>query len=330
MAFKGIKNEELKIKILAIKNLIFNSSFLIPFIKAETALTLFLMPAFPAAPPNAPPRRSALDQFSLRDRVIVITGATGVLGESLALAVAEAGAKVAVLGRDAGRAAARVAAIAAAGGTAMAVLADVLDPAQMQAACDEIVGAWGTVDGLVNAAGGNLPGATIAPEQDLFDDLSIAQTRSAVDLNLFGTVIPTTVFGRVMAARGRGSIVNVSSLAAQRPLTRVLGYTMAKKAVEAYTQWMAVELGLRYGGALRINAIAPGVFLTEQNRALLVQPDGAATDRARQFIAHTPFRRFGEPEELTGTLIYLLSDASRFVTGETVLVDGGFNAYSGV
>lgn len=283
----------------------------------------------PAAANGATPRRSSLDQFSLRDRVIVITGATGVLGESLSLAVAEAGAKVAVLGRDAGRAAARVAAIRAGGGTAMAVLADVLDEGQMQAACDEIVATWGTVDGLVNAAGGNLAGATVGPDQDLFD-LNIAQTRAAVDLNLFGTVIPTTVFGRVMAANGRGSIVNVSSLTAQRPLTRVLGYTMAKKAVEAYTQWMATELGLRYGGALRMNAIAPGVFLTEQNRSLLLHPDGSLTERAGKIIAATPFQRFGQPEELTGTLIYLLSDASRFVTGETVLVDGGFNAYSGV
>ncbi|MBC6700186.1 SDR family oxidoreductase [Hymenobacter sp. BT190] len=272
---------------------------------------------------------SALNQFSLHGKVIVITGATGVLGEALSLAVAEAGARVAILGRDAGRAAERVAAIEAVGGEALSVLADVLDKDQMQAACDEIMQAWGRIDGLVNAAGGNLPGATIAPDQDVFD-LSIEDTRRAVDLNLFGTVIPTTVFGRVMAEQGKGSIVNVSSLTAQRPLTRVLGYTMAKKAVEAYTQWMAVELGLRYGGGLRMNAIAPGVFLTEQNRALLVQPDGTPTDRARKFIAATPYQRFGQPEELTGTLIYLLSDASRFVTGETVMVDGGFNAYSGV
>lgn len=282
-----------------------------------------------AAPASTPRPASALDQFSLRGKVIVITGATGVLGEAMSLAVAEAGAKVVILGRDAGRAAERVAAITAAGGEAMSVLADVLDKDRMQAACDEILSAWGTIDGLVNAAGGNMPGATVGPDQNLFD-FSIEDTRRAVDLNLFGTVIPTTVFGRVMAAQGKGSIVNVSSLTAQRPLTRVLGYTMAKKAVEAYTQWMAVELGLRYGGGIRVNAMAPGVFLTDQNRALLVQPDGSHTDRARKFIAHTPFQRFGEAEELTGTLIYLLSDASRFVSGETILVDGGFNAYSGV
>ncbi len=272
---------------------------------------------------------SALSQFSLQDKVIIITGATGVLGAAMSLAVAEAGAKVVVMGRDAARAEARAAAIRAVGGEALVLLADVLDTAQLEAARDRILATWGRIDGLVNAAGGNLPGATVSPGQDLFD-VSIADTRHAVDLNLFGTIIPTTVFGRVMARQGRGAIVTISSLTAQRPLTRVLGYTLAKSSIEAYTQWMAVELGQRYGGNLRINAIAPGVFLTEQNRHLMLEADGALSARARKFMANTPFQRFGEPEELTGTLIYLLSDASRFVTGETVLVDGGFNAYSGV
>ncbi|WP_254244959.1 SDR family oxidoreductase [Hymenobacter sp. BRD67] len=251
------------------------------------------------------------------------------MGSALSLAVAEAGARVVVMGRDAARAEARAAAIRAVGGEALVILADVLDTAQLEAARDQILVTWGRIDGLVNAAGGNMPGATVGPTQDLFD-VSIADTRRAVDLNLFGTVLPTTVFGRVMAAQGTGAIVTISSLTAQRPLTRVLGYTLAKSAVEAYTQWMAVELGLRYGGGLRINAIAPGVFLTEQNRHLMLEADGSLTDRARKFITHTPFQRFGEAGELTGTLIYLLSDASKFVTGETVLVDGGFNAYSGV
>jgi len=270
-----------------------------------------------------------LKQFSLEGKVVVITGATGVLGASLSLAVAEAGAKVAILGRSAERAEVRAEAIRAGGGEALVILADVLDTKQMQDACEQIMATWGRVDGLVNAAGGNLPGATVAPEQDLFD-VCIDDTRRAVDLNLFGTIIPTTIFGRVMAAQGRGVIVNISSLTAQRPLTRVMGYTLAKKAIEGYTQWMASELGLRYGGNIRMNAIAPGVFLTEQNRDLLMHADGSHTDRARKFIDHTPYQRFGEPEELTGTLIYLLSDASRFVSGETVMVDGGFNAYSGV
>jgi NAD(P)-dependent dehydrogenase (short-subunit alcohol dehydrogenase family) len=272
---------------------------------------------------------SALNQFSLVGKVVIITGATGVLGAAMSVAVAEAGARVVVMGRDAERGEARAAAIRAVGGEALVILADVLDTAQLEAARDQILATWGRIDGLVNAAGGNMPGATVGPTQDVFD-VNIADTRRVVDLNLFGTVIPTTVFGRVMAAQGKGSIVNISSLTAQRPLTRVLGYTLAKKSIEAYTQWMAVELGQRYGGGLRMNAIAPGVFLTEQNRSLMLEADGALTDRARKFIANTPFQRFGEAEELTGTLIYLLSDASKFVTGETVLVDGGFNAYSGV
>lgn len=259
----------------------------------------------------------------------MMTGATGILGEAMSLAIGEAGAKVAILGRNQARADERVAAIKAAGGEAIAILGDVLDEEQMHAAKAKVLEAWGTIDGLVNAAGGNIPGATIMPDQNLFET-KIEDTKKAVDLNLFGTIIPTHVFGRVIAEKGKGAIVNISSLTAQRPLTRVLGYTMAKKAVEAYTQWMAVELALRYGDGVRVNAIAPGVFLTEQNRSLLLAADGSYTDRAQKFINNTPFRRLGNPEELTGTLIYLLSDASKFVNGETVLVDGGFNAFSGV
>ncbi|RDV13516.1 SDR family NAD(P)-dependent oxidoreductase [Pontibacter diazotrophicus] len=272
---------------------------------------------------------SGIEQFSLAGKVIVMTGATGILGEAMSLAIGQAGAKVAILGRNRERAEERVAAIEAAGGEAMAVLGDVLDEKEMQSAKEAILEAWGTIDGLVNAAGGNIPGATVMPDQNLFDT-KIEDTKKAVDLNLFGTIIPTQVFGRVIAEKGKGAIVNISSLTAQRPLTRVLGYTIAKKAVEAYTQWMAVELAQRYGDGVRVNAIAPGVFLTEQNRTLLLNADGGYTDRAQKFINNTPFRRLGNPEELTGTLIYLLSDASKFVSGETILVDGGFNAFSGV
>lgn len=265
----------------------------------------------------------------MKDKVVVITGATGVLGEAFALAVARAGAKVAVLGRNRERAMARVTAIESFGGEAIAVLGDVLDETAMVRAREEVLSTWGTVDGLVNAAGGNIPGATISPDQDLFA-AKIEDTRQAVDLNLFGTVIPTQVFGKVMAEKGKGSVVNISSITGQRPLTRVLGYTLAKTAIDAYTKWMAVELGLRYGDGIRVNSLAPGVFLTEQNRNLLLDKEGNYTDRAQKFVTNTPFQRLGNPEELTGTLIYLLSDASRFVTGETLLVDGGFSAFSGV
>ncbi len=272
---------------------------------------------------------NGLQQFSLSGKVVVITGATGVLGESFALATAAAGAKVAILGRNKERADARVAAIREAGGEAMAVLTDVLDEGAVKHAAQVIVDTWGTVDGLVNAAGGNIPGATIGPDQNLFD-ASIEDTKKAVDLNLFGTVIPTHIFGRIIAEKGKGSIVNISSLAAHQALTRVLGYTMAKSAIEGYTKWMAVELAQRYGDKVRVNAISPGVFLTEQNRTLLINEDGSYSDRAQRFVNGTAFGRLGNPEELTGTLVYLLSDASAFVSGESIMVDGGFKAWSGV
>lgn len=270
-----------------------------------------------------------LSQFSLQGKVIVITGATGVLGESMASATAAAGAKVAVLGRSAERAAQRVAAIEKQGGEAMSILADVLNEEELLAAKDRILSTWGTIDGLVNAAGGNIPGATITPDQNIFD-VDIEATKQAVGLNVFGTVVPTKIFGRVIAEKGKGSIVNISSLAAQQALTRVMGYTMAKCAIEGYTKFMAVELAQRYGDRVRVNAMAPGVFLTEQNRTLLTNTDGSYTDRAQRFVNNTPYARLGSPEELTGTLIYLLSDASSFVTGETIMVDGGFNSWSGV
>ncbi len=174
-----------------------------------------------------------------------------------------------------------------------------------------------------------MPEAVISPDKDLFS-VRIADIKKVVDLNLYGTIIPTQIFGEVMAKNRKGVIINISSLTAQRPLTRVMGYTIAKTAVEGYTQWMAVELAQRYGDGIRVNAIAPGVFLTEQNKSLLLKPDGSYAARAQQFINHTPFGRLGDPGELTGTVIWLLSDASRFVNGTVTLVDGGFNAYSGV
>lgn len=269
------------------------------------------------------------NQFSLKGKVIVITGATGILGASFSVDLAKAGAKVVVMGRNEERARKRVADIEKEGGEAFYILADVLDEDQMTQAKEEILEKYGTINGLVNAAGGNIAGAIINPDHDLFD-ANIGDIRKAVDLNLYGTVIPSQIFGKVMAENGSGSIVNISSLAAQSAITRVLGYTLAKTAIEGYTKWMASELGLRYNGKIRMNGIAPGVFLTEQNRNLLLNSDGSYSDRTQKFLNKTPFKRLGNPEELTGTLIYLLSDASGFVTGETILVDGGFNAFSGV
>ncbi|MFD2742769.1 MULTISPECIES: SDR family oxidoreductase [Sphingobacterium] len=272
---------------------------------------------------------SILDKFSLAGKVIVVTGATGVLGKSFVSALAQAGAKVVIIGRNEARATERVALVKSFGAEGMMIVADVLDEKSMQHAKDAILEQWDTIDGLVNAAGGNIPGATIGPDQDIFE-ANIQDTLKAVELNLFGTIIPTHVFGKVMAAQGRGSIINIASLSSSQAISRVLGYTVAKNGVVGYTKWMASELALRYGDQLRVNAIAPGVFLTEQNRTLLTNADGSYTERAQKFVNGTPFSRLGDPDELNGTLVYLLSDASAFVNGETVYVDGGFNAWSGV
>lgn len=272
---------------------------------------------------------SILNSFSLKDKIIVVTGATGILGKSFVEALAEAGAKVAVLGRDELKAKERVAKIEELGAKGMYVTTDVLSEQALYQARDLILEKWGRIDGLVNAAGGNIPGATIGPDQDLFET-NIQDTIKAIELNLYGTIIPTHIFGKVIAESGKGSIINISSLAASRPLTRVLGYTVAKHGVDGYTKWMSTELALRYGDKVRVNAIAPGVFLTEQNRKLLLDENGNYAERAQKFINGTPYSRLGTPDELKGTLVYLLSDASAFVTGETIFVDGGFNSWCGV
>lgn len=270
-----------------------------------------------------------LSEFSLENKIIIITGGTGVLGGSFAKALSKAGAKVAILGRNKEKAAARVKAIKDEGGEAMALIADVLAEGQLHEAKEAVIEKWGKIDGLINAAGGNVPESVISPSQDLFS-VKIEDIKKAVDLNLYGTVIPTQIFGEEMAKNKKGTILNISSLAAQRPLTRVIGYSMAKSAIESYTKWMAIEMAQRYGDGLRVNALAPGVFLTVQNKDLLLNPDGSYAERTQKFITNTPYGRLGVPEELNGTVIWLMSDASKFVTGEVVLVDGGFNVYSGV
>lgn len=270
-----------------------------------------------------------LERFSLKGKVIVVTGGTGILGKAFVKGLAEAGAKICIIGRSQEKAAERVKLVETLGGDALAVVADVMDEHSIREAKERIVEKWGTIDGLVNAAGGNIPGATIAPEDSIFDN-KIGDTIKAIELNLFGTIIPTMIFGEVMAEKGTGSIINISSLAASRPITRVLGYTVAKHGVDGFTKWMATELALRYSNRIRVNAIAPGVFLTEQNRTLLTNEDGSYTERADKFVQNTPFQRLGDPSELEGTLVYLLSDASAFVSGETIFVDGGFNSWCGV
>ena len=267
--------------------------------------------------------------FSLKGQVAVVTGGTGVLGGVMARGLARAGAKVGVLGRRRDHAGAVVQDITAAGGEALALPADVLDRDQLVTACETVVAQWARIDVLVNAAGGNMPAATLAPGASFFD-LPVEGMDPVITLNLQGTLLPCQVFGEALARAGRGCIVNISSMAAARAMTRVVGYGIAKAGVENATRWLAVELARSFGGRLRVNAIAPGFFLGEQNRALLVNEDGSLTPRGQLVVDHTPAGRFGEPEELVSTLLWLCSPGASFVNGIVVPVDGGFSAFSGV
>ena len=266
--------------------------------------------------------------FSLHDKIIIVTGATGVLGESFVQGISDMGGKVALIGRNEQIGNEGVKHLTENGSEAIFVKADVLSKEDLIAAKDIVIKKWGRIDGLVNAAGGNVPEAVIGPDHDVFD-IDVDGLKKAFDLNLFGTILPVTVFGKVLQVSG-GSIVNISSMAAQSAITRVLGYSMAKAAIDNYTRWMCVETANRFGTKIRVNAIAPGFFITHQNRHLLTNPDGSFTSRGEAVIKNTPFKRFGNPDELIGALIWLLSDASAFVSGEVICVDGGFNVFSGV
>ena len=267
-----------------------------------------------------------MEEFSLKGKVIVVTGGTGILGDSFIKGIVKAGGAVGILGRNKDVANERADAINKAGGRAVALIADAMDESQLIDAKNKVLDTFGRIDGLVNGAGGNQPGATIGPDKTIFD-LNVEAFKQVVDLNLFGTVIPTMVFAKIMADQKQGNIINISSEAAIRPLTRVVGYAAAKAAVTNFTKYMAIELATKYGEGLRVNAFAPGFFISEQNRALLTNPDGSLTARGNTIVAHTPFGRFGEPEELLGTLHWLASDASKFVTGTLTVIDGGFDAF---
>lgn len=267
--------------------------------------------------------------FSLEGKSIVVTGATGVLGAGFIQAIADAGGNVGVLGRNEKVANERADAINAAGGQAVALIADVLNEESLIAARGKMLDKFGSIDGLVNAAGGNMPAGVIPPEADIFA-IDIDGLRQVLDLNLMGTILPTQIFGKSIAETGKGSIINISSMTSQRAITKVLGYSVGKTAIDGYTRWFANELANRYGDKIRMNSIAPGFFLTEQNRTLLTTEDGGFTPRGQAVLRQTPFKRFGSPEELSGALIWLLSDASQFVTGTNVNVDGGFIINTGV
>jgi len=267
--------------------------------------------------------------FSLKGKVVVVTGGTGVLGKSFVNGIADAGGTVVVLGRDMEKAINISNEIIARGGVSMPISADVLNEEEMVAAKEKILAAYGKIDGLVNAAGGNVPEGVLQNDADVFS-LNIEGMKKALILNVWGTVIPTQIFGGAMAQNGGGSIVNISSVSPKRALTKVLGYSMGKAAIDTYNQWFAVEMANRFGDKIRMNALMPGFFLTEQNRTLLTNTDGSLTERGNSIISKTPFKRFGHPDELIGALVYLLSDASKFVTGTQIGVDGGFSVFSGV
>ena len=265
--------------------------------------------------------------FDNTDYVVVITGGTGILGRCIAKYLALEGAKVIILGRkeEVGRKIADD--IVAAGGQCEFMKTDVMNQAVVEKNCSDILAKYGKVDTLLNAAGGNMPGATIGPEDNFFN-LKAEEFQTVLNLNLTGTVIPTQVFLKPMVKQGKGSVINFSSMAAFRPLTRVCGYAAAKAGISNFTAFMATECAKKFGEGIRVNAIAPGFFLTEQNRSLLTNPDGTYTKRGQDVIRQTPFGRMGEPEELCGTIHYLMSDAAKFVTGTVAVVDGGFNVFA--
>ena len=272
--------------------------------------------------------------MDIKNKVVAITGGAGVLCAGMAKALAARGAKVALLDlldRDSGVVRGEDVAkeIRDAGGSAVAIAINVLEKAAVEQAFADTIKAFGRVDVLINGAGGNKPTATCKPPTTFFD-LPADAIRWVFDLNCLGTIIPSQIFGRHMAERGDGTILNIASMNAFRPLTNIAAYSAAKAAIKNFTEWLAVYMAQRHSTKIRVNGIAPGFFITQQNRFLLTdEKTGELTARGKQVIGHTPQGRFGDPEDLVGTLVFLISDAAKFVTGVTVPVDGGFNAFSG-
>jgi len=273
--------------------------------------------------------KNAFKIFSLEEKVVVITGGAGILGSAIGTGLANFGAKIALC--DIKNAETRAEEISNNGAIVKGYYMDALDVESIRKTSEIILNDFGKVDVLINAAGGNMPQATTSAEMSFFD-LPMDALQKVVSLNLFGgAILPSQIFGKFMAKNQEGgSIINISSMAAFRPLTRTVGYSAAKAAVSNFTQWLAVHFAMEYNKKLRVNAIAPGFFLTEQNRYLLLDERGNLTQRGKAIIDHTPMGRFGDPEDLIGACVWLASDASKFVTGAIIPVDGGFNAYSGV
>lgn len=267
--------------------------------------------------------------FNLQDKVAVLTGGGGILAGEMAKGFLNSGCKVVLLDINPDNLNKNIGIIGESNNNLIGMQCNVLDKQNIGDVNKKIIEQFGHIDVLVNAAGGNMAGATIGLDQTIFD-LEIEQFRKVTDLNLNGTVLPTLIFGETMSHQKKGSIINISSMAVSRAITRVVGYSAAKAAIDNFTRWMAVEMASKFGNGIRVNAIAPGFLLTEQNRALLTNEDGSLTQRGETIINITPFKRFGEPDELIGPVLWLAGDASKFVTGTIIPIDGGFSAFSGV
>ena len=267
--------------------------------------------------------------FDISGKVAVITGGGGVLGGNISEWLIKAGCKVVILDIRQSNVDDRIAKLKEQGGEAIGFVSNVLDINELKAARDKIIAEWGSIDILVNAAGGNLPGATLTEEQTVFD-MKIEDFEKVTQLNMNGTVYPSLIFGESMAKQGSGSIINISSMATFSAITRVLGYSVAKSGIDIFTKWMAMELGMKFGEKVRVNAIAPGFFIGDQNRRVLINEDGSYTERSKKVLARTIMQRFGDIDELNGTVQFLCSDAASFITGTIIPVDGGFSAFSGI
>ena len=269
------------------------------------------------------------DIFNLQGKTALITGGGGILAGAIGMGLAKSGVNVVLAGRRKENTLANAKKISEAGGEARYALMDALKRETIIETCNFVVSQYGAIDILINAAGGNVPGATIQPGQSVFK-MKMEDFEKVSDLNYKATVLPTLEVGKIMEKQGSGSVINLSSMAAMRAITRIIGYSAAKAAVANFTQWMAMEMGLKCGGKIRVNAIAPGFFIGDQNRALLTNPDGTYTERGETVIRNTPMGRFGEADELISAVLFLASDAASFVTGVILPVDGGFSFFSGV
>ena len=267
--------------------------------------------------------------FNLEGKVALITGGGGVLAGAIGTGLARAGVKIVLADINLEKAEANAEVIKAENGLAFSLHMDALDAESIKTGCEQILREHEKIDILINAAGGNIPGATISPDKSVFD-LNIKDLDRVSDLNYKSTLLPTLEVGRIMASQKSGSIINISSMAAMRSITRVVGYSAAKAAVSNFTRWMAMEMAMKHSGKIRVNAIAPGFFIGDQNRALLTNPDGTPTERGRLVIQNTPMGRFGNADELIGAVLFLSGDAASFVTGVILPVDGGFSFHSGV